>query len=277
MKSIMLATVFACALTTTAFAWGDREHSIVAEIAQRHLTPKTTAAVQAILGSNESLASVASWADDYKLTEAGLTIKPWHYVDIDNAHDSYSPSDCPATGCLVSALQAQVKILADATKPTADRRQALFVLVHLVGNSTQPFHCSERNGDSGANGFFVDFAGNGPDGKRRPIHRARLHAIWDDTLIDDHVWNWGGYAGMLDMEVVPTITDVTYGDGFAEAWINECHAVARTLYGLTPVSNGAPVVIGPDYQATGQPILDRQLATGGLRLAAMLRVRPETL
>ena len=270
MKSFMLAMMFTCAFTTAAFAWGDRGHSIVAEIAQRHLTPKTIEAVHAILGSNELLASVASWADEYKFTDAGLTIKSWHYVDIDNAHDSYSPSDCPAAGCLVSALGAQVKILADAIKPTADRRQALFFLVHLVGDTTQPFHCSERNGDSGANGFFVDFEGNGPDGKPRPIHRAKLHAIWDDTLIDDHVWNWGGYAGMLDKDVVPTITDVTFGDGFAKAWINQCHAVARKLYSLTPASNGAPVVIGSDYQATVQPILDRQFATGGLRLAVML-------
>jgi hypothetical protein len=45
---------------------GPEGHSIVAEIAQRRLTPEAAAKVREILGENASLASIASWANDYR-------------------------------------------------------------------------------------------------------------------------------------------------------------------------------------------------------------------
>ena len=64
----------------TAWGWGQEGHSIIAEIAQRRLTPSAVAEVTRLLGHNHSLASVASWADDEK------DIRPetsnWHFVDI---------------------------------------------------------------------------------------------------------------------------------------------------------------------------------------------------
>src|SRR5262249_4357419 len=51
---------------TSAFAWGQEGHSIVGEIAQHRLTPSASAAVAQILGNGVSLASVSSWADDFR-------------------------------------------------------------------------------------------------------------------------------------------------------------------------------------------------------------------
>lgn len=267
---LTLATV-ACAIAyaTTAFAWGERGHSVVAEIAQRHLTPKAFAAVEHILGDNESMASVASWADDYKFTAEGKYTYDWHFVDIDVAHDKYAPSDCPGSGCLVSALQAEVKTLGDGSATAADRRKALVLLIHLVGDSTQPLHCTERNGDRGGNDYKVTYEGKGPDGRAHHLTNVALHSIWDDALVMDRAWSWGDYAADLDARVVPVITGVSFGGGFAEAWVNECHAVGQQIYALTPADADRPT-LGTDYQAKVDPIIDHQLAEGGLRLAAML-------
>jgi hypothetical protein len=57
---------------------------------------------------------------------------------------------------------------------------------------------------------------------------------------------------------------------FAEVLVNQCHVVAKKLYELTPNGGTTPIVIGIDYQTTVQPVLAKQLATGDLRLAAML-------
>lgn len=150
------------------------------------LTPASAAAVNSLLGENTSLASVSSWADDFKFPPEGVVTKPWHFVDIEVSQEGYAPADCPASGCLVSALQDQAEILGDTSRSAADRRRALLLLIHLVGDSTQPFHCGERAGDGGRNRVRLDFEGVGPDGTSRAVRGVALHALWDDTLIDDH-------------------------------------------------------------------------------------------
>ncbi|WP_167392239.1 S1/P1 nuclease [Mesorhizobium sophorae] len=272
MKTLALAALLTLATSTDCLAWGDRGHSIVAEIALRHLNDPVYLEVERLLGK-ESLAGTASWADDYKFTDEGKHTYDWHFVDIDVSHDAYDASvDCKgANGCLVTALVDEAKILADRTKSDADRRQALLLLAHLVGDSTQPFHCTERHGDVGANKVKVDFEGKRPDGKLRPVPDTNLHAVWDDSLIDTRAFSWGSYAAEIDRTLVPGITDVSYGEGFAEQWVNQCHQVGQKLYQELPAANADGfIVIDETYQAAVKDRLDGQLAIGGLRLAAML-------
>ena len=47
-------------------AWGPEGHSIIAELAQRRLSPLAAAEGGRLLGSGGSLASVGSWADDVR-------------------------------------------------------------------------------------------------------------------------------------------------------------------------------------------------------------------
>ncbi|TXI08812.1 MAG: hypothetical protein E6Q76_06740 [Rhizobium sp.] len=217
----------------SACAWGDRGHSIVAEIAWRHLNPATAVAVQGLLGP-VSIASVASWADDYKNTPEGKATKPWHYVDTDISKDRYSPGDCTAAGCLVSALTDLAASVADKSHDAVTRRRDLLLLVHLVGDSTQPLHCGERNDDGGGNTIPVVMEFTAPDHKALPAGTVPLHAVWDDYLIGAAEWSWGFYAERLDDTVVPGIAAPPTDASFATEWINECHAVTKTVYGLTP-------------------------------------------
>jgi S1/P1 Nuclease len=64
MRKLVIACLIQFALLTQAHAWGPEGHSIVAEIAQRRLSPEAAAKVREILGENASLASIASWADE---------------------------------------------------------------------------------------------------------------------------------------------------------------------------------------------------------------------
>lgn len=252
-----------------AFAWGDRGHSVVAELAQRHLAPKTAGIVHELLGG-ASMAGVASWADDYKFRPEGTSTQSWHYIDIDVAKPAYGEEDCKGA-CLVSALRTESAILVDPHRDEAEHRQALLMLIHLVGDSTQPFHCAERDNDNGGNLVPVSLAIEGPDGKPLPVVQTNLHAIWDDALINAHVYAWGTYADDLDKRFSGKLPAPTvYGD-WAKTWVDGCHVVAQRLYKMTPApSAGTPVSIGTDYQRAVQPTVDLQLATGGARLAALL-------
>ena len=63
-----------------AAAWGVVGHATVATIAQSYLTSQAQTYVSGLLGSGVTMASVASWADDYRYTTAGKFSAPYHFI-----------------------------------------------------------------------------------------------------------------------------------------------------------------------------------------------------
>lgn len=58
-------------------AWGVVGHATIATIADNYLTAEAQTYVSSILGKDVSMASVASWADDYRYTTAGKFSAPY--------------------------------------------------------------------------------------------------------------------------------------------------------------------------------------------------------
>lgn len=124
-----------------AWAWGQEGHSIIAEIAQRRLSPKAIAEVARLLGANHSLASTGSWADDVR--DDHPETYNWHFVDIPIPLDRYDEAaHChpdPKGDCIVAELTRLRDELRCA--PTDDlKREALQFAVHFVGDIHQPLH-----------------------------------------------------------------------------------------------------------------------------------------
>ncbi|MGH6645250.1 MAG: S1/P1 nuclease, partial [Bradyrhizobium sp.] len=80
MHRFVLAAALLLAACNAAFAWGSSGHSLVGEIAQRHLDPAAQKSVAELLGPGTSLASIASWADDERSRDPTTT--RWHFVSI---------------------------------------------------------------------------------------------------------------------------------------------------------------------------------------------------
>jgi len=80
MRSLALSAILAVAFNGQALAWGQEGHSIIAEIAQRRLSPDAARGVEQLLGRGHSLASVASWADDVR--DMRPETSDWHFVDM---------------------------------------------------------------------------------------------------------------------------------------------------------------------------------------------------
>ena len=104
-------TYTAIALLTAACganAWGELGHATVASIANYYLTDEAKTYVSGLLGDDTSMASVASWADEYRYTKAGKFSEPYHFIDAkDNPPTSCSVDatrDCGAGGCVVTAI-----------------------------------------------------------------------------------------------------------------------------------------------------------------------------
>src|ERR1700730_10254088 len=180
-----------------AQGWGQEVHSIVAEIAQRRLDADTLKKVKILLGGEISLASIASWADDYRAGHEETA--GWHFVDIPYDHFNYVPAvDCKADpkrgDCVINAIMRAREALGDCWRTREERLDALKFLVHFVGDVHQPLHAAARTdphtgtGDQGGNLVEVTFFGQ----------KNNLHWVWDTGLIMHAVYDWGAYVTRLE-------------------------------------------------------------------------------
>ena len=191
MRTLALSAAFACAFASHALAWGQEGHSIVAEIAQRRLSPEAARMVERLLGRGHSLASVASWADDVRVTRPETS--NWHFVDIPLAAPKYDAArDCkndPKDGfCIVAELDRLRHDLRYAAGN--DQVEALKFAVHFVGDIHQPLHTVLE--DKGGNDIAVDLLMRGftCGQTREPSEIAtNFHAAWDFGLIEKIVWD----------------------------------------------------------------------------------------
>ena len=111
----------------------------------------------------------------------------WHYIstpwvvpqDRTKVDPATRPAATqPATENVLTALEANAKILADASAKPADRAVALCWIMHMVGDIHQPLHAIAMysqdfpDGDRGGNAIIV----------RENDNVIRLHAYWDGAL-----------------------------------------------------------------------------------------------
>jgi nuclease S1 len=250
--------------TGPAYAWGQEGHSIVAEIAQRHLTPFASARMRELLGGDISLASISSWADDVRGERP--TTYNWHFVDIPLADDTFDPKrDCvddPAKGdCVINEIERNKRTLKDPSASAEDKREALKYVVHFVGDLHQPLHTVKDA--AGGNTVQVTFFS---DPTNRHIDQTNLHAVWDSGLIRNYVWAWGDVVEKIETAVIGKVDATAVQKGTPTEWALEAHKAAQDV--AFTVSSGAN--LDAAYAAQARPVLMRQLARAGLRLARTL-------
>ena len=156
---LLSAAIAATAITlssTSALAWGDEGHKVVATIAYGLLSNSAKSQVDALLADDPvpakcgsgSFVADAVWADKLraKSRQCSSGIKwgrtsSWHFLDIPLAAKAYDHQrDCPKDDCVVAKIAYFRDLLADKAKPKARRRDALKFLIHFVGDLHQPLH-----------------------------------------------------------------------------------------------------------------------------------------
>jgi hypothetical protein len=235
-----------------AWGWGSEGHRIIADIAWDHLNDATLERLRQFLGDND-LASISTWADDNRSVrpETG----PWHYVDIPPG-SQYEAKYCPDDNCIVARITQFAKILGDANEPFAARSEALKYLVHFVGDLSQPFHAM---GDArGGNDIPVSVFGATQCGD----YPCNLHSVWDSELILHTGLREHRYAD--DLEKMIASEHMKAGSADPVLWANDSLALAKQAW----VQPGTE--IDEAYYLRERPVVDRQLALAGLRLARIL-------
>jgi len=249
-----------------AFAWGASGHSIVAELAQRRLTPRAADRVAELLGRGVSLASVASWADDVRDQRPyGYN---WHFVSIPSAESTYEPGrDCRTQyggDCVLGELARLQNELRCSDNPTI-RMEALRYIVHFIGDLHQPLHTfgEARGGNDIA--VSVDIRGtvcrNGC-----PVTQTNLHSVWDTVLIERTVYAWGAYVDRLEGGWLRTADAEAIRGGDPVTWSEQSHAAAQRIVARVPEN----ATLDEAYYRDTLLTLDSQLGAGGIHLAEYL-------
>lgn len=264
MRGIWFGILLGLIPLQAAYPWGEDGHSIVAEIAQRRLSDDARQAVDKIL-NHGSLASVASWADDIKFTDRPDT-KPWHFVDIPLADNSYNPAtECANDACVIAAL-TNLKPDLLCGKDDKTKLDALRFVVHFVGDIHQPLHTVKDAVGGNAIMVKVNFCGLRQPGCNRSGQMVKLHEVWDETLIGNTVYDWGAYVDRLEngwLKTPEAQAVMTDGASITD-WALQAHAQAPGAW----KNNNA--VLDEGYYNAVLPVVDKELGTAGLRLARYL-------
>lgn len=257
--------VLACLLVAPAQAWGPLGHSVVAELAQRHLSPAAQAEVVRLLAPEHTrvLADVASWADQMQNDPAMAALwkqtRTQHYVNFRGGSDCIyvPPRDCRDGRCVVAALSYYVAVLGDRSQPDRARRNALKFVVHFVGDIHQPLHAGYRD-DKGGNTFQVQFEGKG----------SNLHKVWDSGLLRSRGLDWRAYADRLDPALPVNLpAPMTPLDDPYAQWAQEsCKITAEA--GFYPVTHK----VDHAYVTTELPTAELRVRQAGRRLARVLNL-----
>ena len=210
---------------TAAFAWGGREHRLIAYIAEAHLTPRTRQVLNRYL--DQSIVEYSTWMDRYR-TASGYEITTyWHMVTIDK-DGSVPPEplrpngDGDAVRQLTRAIERlrSYRELSDSTVNVN-----LKYVIHLVGEMHCPGHI-----------YFADL----PGGMDAPRHydffllkykgkEVTYHWVWDGSVSRQYP-DWTEEDFRRELDKWPAEKQRAVGEGTPADWALECARSCRVVY-----------------------------------------------
>lgn len=268
MRTLRLIALLAL-LPTPLYAWGAKGHAVVAEIAERGLSPNAAAQIRQ-LNFSAPMRDIASLPDDWRADETkGLRpgdTGPLHYSNIPNDQATFDRArDCKEDQCVVAAIERFAAVLADKTQPRDKRREALIYLVHFMGDLHQPMHAAGGQVRDEVTGQMVMDRGGNLVKIRLLGVETNLHSAWDSLLVD-----WGPatvdrYADyLLDYEMRGRSVEELQRGTIVD-WFNESHFAA--VHHAYDIGNGT---LGSEYAKKNSGIIYERLLRGGLRLRKLL-------
>lgn len=236
-----------------AFAWGNKGHRIVAQVAYDNLTYKARKQVDAVLGKR-GMIYLSTWPDEIKSDTIYPNSFTCHYQDLDGG---LTDEQVVATltnypevgGDLFMALDSLETVL----KKDGTSHNALVFYVHLYADRFCPMHIAHLD-DKGGNAVRMKWFGQ----------NTNLHSVWDGKIIEYKGFSYTEYAAYLhDMystkkKEVMKMTD--------EQTLLQTYHLTSAIYDYHPTWNGNTYHYAYHWL---QP-MEWQLYTAGVKLAQSL-------
>ena len=276
-----LALVALAALVAPAQAWNAVGHMVIAAVADRELTPEVRAEVARLakIGATDLNADpygAAVWADDVRRDRPESA--PWHYISLYFRKDGKPVQGKLAEENVVVAIRRFTAILADRSRPDAERAEALRYVMHFVGDVHQPLHGvtfesdSHVGGDRGGNSYALLPAHRFGGDERAP---KQMHSLWDLGVgLFPSVQRPLNPAGTEEIRrQADTLIAALPEDSFPERtetdpmkWAEESHQFAVDFAYSVPEGTEPTEA----YLLKGQNVAARRATLAGYRLADLL-------
>ena len=224
-----------------------------------------------------------NWDGCGRASTDDLCHKQYHYTDVAIQRDAYRRGLVGTSNHdVVAAIDACIEVLRGHPAPPPfdihDKREALRLLVHLVGDVHQPLHVVAIYLD--ANGRLVDPDLHGLD--RRSKTRGgndlwhddqNLHAEWDSI---PRIFKTRAFLDRAVVEarhVLPTAMPV---GGWAGLWATDTLKIGKRAfedvrYSTRDDAHRWTVTLPADYSATRERVQRDRLIKAGARLAQLLQ------
>jgi len=165
-----IAIILLALSANSVFAWGDTAHRIICEIAFKELNSQARDEIKRLIRLDPvffTFSGSCIWPDHPRKRSRE------HFVNLPRSATQLGNDPCPlADKCVVTAIEVDLKIVADASASDANKLDALKFLGHWVGDVHQPLHVS-----------FQDDRGGNRIKETGPCSR-NLHAVWDGCIIE---------------------------------------------------------------------------------------------
>ena len=236
-----------------AHAWGQTGHRVSGAIAEQYLSPLSHAALQELVPT-ESLAEISTFADEQRSNPTEFwqkTSTPWHYVTVPEGKH-YHDVGAPPQGDAISALAHYTKILKDPKQTLAERRLALKLVVHYIGDLHQPLHAGNGT-DRGGNDVKVTFF----------WEKSNLHRVWDSQMLGKRELSYTEWTDWLSKKI--TAQDLrNWNTTDPTVWVTESTQYRDGLYPQDAQK------MNYDYLYEHLPTATLRLQQAGVRIAYYL-------
>lgn len=253
--TIGLAIGLLAYLPNQANAWGPIGHRVVGEIADSYLNVKTRKAVQNILGY-ETLAMCANWGDFIKSDSTYNYMYNWHFVNLPSGLTKdgiYTFLDDEKSPNLYNKIPDLIAVLKKTSSTASEKKLALRMLVHMMGDMVQPMHVGHKE-DMGGNRVSVLWFNQ----------KSNLHRVWDEQLIEYQQLSYTEFAKAINHP--SAIQFSNWQNTSLKDCIYESYLVANRIYETTSPDSK----LSYKYNFEWVDTLNEQLLKGGVRLAKML-------
>jgi len=256
-------------LPTYAYAWGAKGHAVVAEIAERGLSPNVASQIRG-LNFTAPLREIASLPDDWRADEV-KKVRPGdtgalHYSNTPNDIATFDRArDCKDDQCVVAAIEKYTAVLKDKSQARDKRREALIFIVHFMGDLHQPMHAAGGQVRDETTGNMVPDRGGNLVKIRLLGVETNLHSAWDGLLVDWGPASVDDYADYLMTSEMRGRSVEELQRGTVVDWFNESHYAA--VHDSYAIGNGT---LGSEYAKKNIDVIYERLLRGGLRLRRVL-------
>lgn len=257
-KIVSVAVTATLLSSSVCYGWGSLGHATVAEIAQRHLTPKAKANIEKYT-KGQPLATWGIFLDKVRDEEPYKTaFAGWHAA--------IATPECKST----PEIREQYRQSRDGVSATTGMRQLLKnykelddsvvlvnikALIHVIGD----FHCP-------AHVRFTDYSNSCKFSITYYGKKTTLHKVWDTSVLthSHKGMKYKEYAAYLDTYSKKQIRKVTAGD--EQNWFEDAARCIRPI--CKRVKKGDAV--GDDFQKYALPVAETELTKAGYQLAKVL-------